>query len=286
MFGEADDDMYLAKSYDELIAYVRSALDAYYHKDYLPLLCSLTPDVVFIGAGPDIAFSLDDLLGECGNDIEMPSCHMSNERFDCKPLAFEDGKPTLAVVTGFYDLFTEGDRPMIAAAHQRLTVLMRFEGSAWRTFYIHSSNEWGELTEGETFPVQVSSQTFDYVTRILKKADDLSIGESGQSSSMIHVPIKNTVHGIDPSQLLYVRAVGKYSEAHMEDQVIPLKRSIGEMEEQLAGSGFRRIHRSFLVNRAFVRCLERGELMLRNGEWIPVPIRRVAEIRAWLTEGA
>ena len=43
-----------ARSFDDIADMVHAALDAYYHKNYLPLLRTADDDVMFIGAGPDV----------------------------------------------------------------------------------------------------------------------------------------------------------------------------------------------------------------------------------------
>lgn len=308
----------LPRTVDQIDGSIRRALDAYYHKDYLPLLCSLTEDALFIGAGPDVARGRRALIEACGDDADTPSFYMGNVELDVKPMGFSTdvvsrpgfcagvARPDLVVATGIYDLFSEGDRPMLTAVRQRLTLLIRFEEGAWRTFYLHASNEWGELVQDEVFPIQVSSQTYDYVNSILRYAgrtDDVSDGEGSAdlggvpavrvgtpemgepSPRFVHVGTRGAIYTFDPHEVLYIKARGKKCEVHTPSRVISLPYSLGSLEAELDDSTFFRVHRSYLVNGRAVECIEGGAMTLIGGEQIGIPRRKVAEIRSWLLAG-
>lgn len=271
-----------ARRFEDIVDTVRAALDAYYHKDYLPFLQTSEDDVLFIGAGPDVVRGKRELTRACGEDIPTPSFHMENERFDVQPMpaGVDPDRAELAVVTGFYDLLSEGDRPMLTAVRQRLTVLLHRTDGAWRTFYVHSSNEWNELVDDEVFPVQISSQTYQYVQRIVEQSKREQ--GPGAAPAPIVIPGKGTVRSIDPGELLYVRATAKTCEAHMVGRTVPLPCSISKIESELEGSRFMRVHRSFLVNADYVLRFEGDALVLADDERVPVPVRRRVEVRDWL----
>lgn len=293
----------LPRRFEEVEPHIRASLDAYYHKDYLPLLCSLTEDALFIGAGPDVVRGRQALIDACGDDVDTPSFHMNNFRLEVEPLgmsmraaaAGDAGgawEPDLVVATGIYDLFSEGDQPMLTAVRQRLTLLIRFERGAWRTFYLHSSNEWGELVQDEVFPVQVSSQTYEYVNNILRIANrggsegagtDAARGAGANARPRaVRLATRDAIHAIDPGEVLYIKATGRTCEAHTPDGVITLPCSLSVAEGEFCAEGFRRIHRSYLVSAVAVERIEGLVMTLVNGEQIGIPRRRRAEVRAWL----
>lgn len=273
-----------ARSFHDIADTVRAALEAYYHKDYLPLLRTADDDVLFIGAGPDIAHGKRELTRACGQDIPTPSFHMENAFFDVQPMppGTDPEEADLAVVTGFYDLLSEADKPMLTAVHQRLTALLRRREGMWMSFYVHSSNEWGELVDDEVFPVQISSQTYQYVRRIIEQSGRGT--PSGVRTGPVVVEGRGMVRTVDPCDLLYVRATAKTCEAHMVGGVVPLPCSISHIESELAGGQFMRVHRSYLVNADYVRKLEGDVLVLSDDERIPMPVRKRAEVRDWLIE--
>ena len=65
-------------------------------------------------------------------------------------------------------------------------------------------------------------------------------------------------------------------------------RTLKHFEQLLEGHDFIRVHQSHLVNFRYVRGLEKkegGYLLLKNGEMIPVSVRKKAEVLARLTGG-
>ena len=62
-----------------------------------------------------------------------------------------------------------------------------------------------------------------------------------------------------PAAIQWIGAADNYLELHVGDRVKTVRMTLREAERQLARSGFVRVHRSVLVNRAFVASVERGE---------------------------
>lgn len=83
------------------------------------------------------------------------------------------------------------------------------------------------------------------------------------------------IEGSDKSQLLHTSNL---------PEPMPVRRSMQELEETLASSGFLRIHKGYLVNYKFIRRLENTEAVLTNGERIPLSRRRVQDIRSQYLE--
>lgn len=64
-------------------------------------------------------------------------------------------------------------------------------------------------------------------------------------------------------------------------------RTLKHYEQLLEGHGFMRVHQSHLVNFRYVRGLEKkegGYLLLKNGDTVPVSIRKKAEVIALITQ--
>lgn len=98
---------------------------------------------------------------------------------------------------------------------------------------------------------------------------------------------------VDPAALRAVRAGGNYVELIFEDDRRRLIRTTLEAAEAaLAGHGFRRTHKSWLVRLALVGGIERtaaGDFRLRLGDQLVVPLSRrsrlvLAEVRDQLAE--
>jgi len=64
----------------------------------------------------------------------------------------------------------------------------------------------------------------------------------------------------------------------MRQNSVPLNRLLGDMENMLGGT-FIRVHRSYLVNAAHIVSVKRYELTLTNGDVLPIPKQRYAQVR-------
>jgi len=85
-------------------------------------------------------------------------------------------------------------------------------------------------------------------------------------SARIAIKSKGRILFVDPSKLVAVQAQGNYVLLERESGSYLLRESISEMAEKLEPYGFIRIHRSVLVNSAFVEEIEpclTGEYGLR-----------------------
>lgn len=264
----------------------RRVIEAYYHKDYAPLLGWVSSDVVFIGSGPDITFSKAELESACAMDAAMPSFRMENAAFSL--VATNTEPPTFALVQGFYDLLPEGNQQMITVAHQRVSVCLRRTPSSWEAFHVHSSNEWSELVGDEVFPVQTSRQTYEYVMNVFKKIAQRSNAAPEKDAPRIkpnvRIPTHTGVHGLDPTELMWAKANGKSCVAHFTGGALEeLPCSLTALEARLPSNGdFVRTHRSYIVNANAVSELREGEVELIDGTVLPVPAKRRALVRRLL----
>src|SRR5438552_18922226 len=72
-------------------------------------------------------------------------------------------------------------------------------------------------------------------------------------TSRIAIKEKNRMRFIDSAKVVMVKAEGNYILLQLGSTSYMLRESISKMTEKLAPYGFVRIHRSFLVNAAFVQ---------------------------------
>ncbi|MBS1547136.1 MAG: response regulator transcription factor [Bacteroidetes bacterium] len=80
---------------------------------------------------------------------------------------------------------------------------------------------------------------------------------------------------IDPARVVRIEADGSYCLVHLtEGKPMLVSRKLGEMEEDIEGRGFIRVHRSHLVNAAHVKRFVPGRegavLVMSNGEQVEV----------------
>jgi two-component system LytT family response regulator len=95
------------------------------------------------------------------------------------------------------------------------------------------------------------------------------------------LPLNEVTHlqGSDNYSTFYMRCQKKYLVA----------KTLKEYDELLSQSGFMRVHKSYLVNIAYVDSLQKGEgaeLYLKDGLSIPVSRRRINEVHHWIKQHA
>jgi two-component system LytT family response regulator len=97
----------------------------------------------------------------------------------------------------------------------------------------------------------------------------------------------NGISVIGINSIIRIEALSNYSKIFLADgKKILVCRVLKQLEEVLAVKGFTRIHRSHLVNTAWIRAyhLHQLKITLRNMEQVSISRRRSTDIRRALSE--
>lgn len=250
---------------------------AYYQKSYDSLADYLTSDCLVIGAGSDVSYGIRRLAESIVANSSIPTYIIRDARFHL----VETNSPTEAIVVGFYTIYSDADHRMLSSEKQRITVNCRWEDDGWRAYLIHTSNEWGPLDEGIAFPAKVSEQTYRYVQDILRAS---KVRDEGSTES-VALPVEGGTAFVNPTRIVYAEANAKKTTIHLIDQVISVKMLLANVSELLP-TQFSRVHRSYVVNRGHISALSGGEVVMSNGDRIPIPKRRRREIERQLARKA
>jgi two-component system LytT family response regulator len=102
----------------------------------------------------------------------------------------------------------------------------------------------------------------------------------------ISVRTTEGVHLFDPHEIIRCEGDGNYTRFYLTDgRHVIVSRTLKDFDTQLEPRGFLRVHRSHLVNPAFVRMFmnrDGGILLLDNGDEIPVSQRSKQDVLAML----
>ncbi len=102
-----------------------------------------------------------------------------------------------------------------------------------------------------------------------------------QHEMRLCIPSQKGFHVVELNDIIYFEGAGSYTNIFFPARpVICSSRSIHEYEEMLDGSGFMRVHKSYLVNLQHIKEYVRGEggsLLLSNNKEIEVSRRRKEE---------
>ena len=95
-----------------------------------------------------------------------------------------------------------------------------------------------------------------------------------------------SVYPVQVSSIVYIEGQRKQQVVHVEGRERPicLTRTMAELEEELSGEGFIRIHKGYLVNYRYIQVVKDGEVHLTNGEHLPVSRRKERETKERLLE--
>lgn len=106
------------------------------------------------------------------------------------------------------------------------------------------------------------------------------LSEKGETAKNLILNSENEIRRISVSQIFYVEAAGHGSVLHTADEVIRLKESFGSIERQVLSTGEAvKCHRAYLVNLRFVSAIRNTNLILDNGESLPISRSRMKNVQ-------
>lgn len=110
---------------------------------------------------------------------------------------------------------------------------------------------------------------------------------SDNSEQQIGIPNERGVEFVAAGNIVFCEGEEGYTRIHLKNDGNRLSSyAIGEYRKMLINHNFFPIHRSFLVNRKFVKRLNKaGEIELTTHQQLTVSRRRRAEVEAWLKSG-
>ena len=91
----------------------------------------------------------------------------------------------------------------------------------------------------------------------------------------------NDVVEVDPSAVVYVENVKDRQLFHFAEnaRTLPVKSTLGRLEDLLSPYGFIRVHQGYIVNHDYISRLDNTSVTLTNGEIVPVSRRKLGEVR-------
>lgn len=124
----------------------------------------------------------------------------------------------------------------------------------------------------------------DYVVEIKSKEMQLEesvlVAKTAQTAQKITIPTQHGFEVLDVQQIMYCKADDNYTEIYTnQDQKKLVSKTLKYFEELLADKGFARIHKSYLVNVAYIASYKKGKggtISLLNGKELSVSASRKA----------
>lgn len=250
---------------------LQDLLAALYAHDVLPFAERLAQDCSIIAESGRIAHGREEIADLLPCLFAEPALRLDEPRFHL--LGRLSSNATYAAAEGSYRLYTASDAPLLFSAECRATAcFQRTLDGRWMLEHLHLSRCSSRPAEDALLPIETSRETYDYVRRILKTARG-----TGLLPARIAVKNGSQTRYLDPAELLYAEARGKRCVVHSAGEETVLNEMLADLEKQLPGI-FVRVHRSYVVNAAHVRSIERYVLTLSDGTQLPVPKQRFNRI--------
>ena len=103
--------------------------------------------------------------------------------------------------------------------------------------------------------------------------------ENEKAAETLRFPFVEGSVLITVNSLIYVETDRHRNLFHTADRTYSIYRKLDEIERQLDGLGFVRVHRSFLVNMRYIRRISSYVCYLNTGEQISVPKPRYPYVK-------
>lgn len=184
------------------------------------------------------------------------------------------------VITGRHVGQTVKESGEIYRDMQRVTFVWKKIEGEFQILHMHVSNPMNNLKEDEIFPHNLGTYTKEYFNMMVI-SDIKKIGQITVKDQL------NRHHIIKIKDITYCEAFDMNCIIHLENNDIFARTPLLEIESMICGKNenmFKRVHKSYLVNKYKVKSLERYTIALQEDVELPVSKERYSEIRQWLHE--
>ena len=134
------------------------------------------------------------------------------------------------------------------------------------------------LQKGEIFPHKIGRYTKRYVEMLVNQ-------EIAKNGTITVKDQKNHYHVIQINDIIYCEAFDMNCIIHLAKNDVFGRITLLDFEQRLNEKNkdmFKRVHKSYLVNRYHALSLSRYELTLQNRIRVPVSQERFNEVKEWL----
>lgn len=212
----------------------------------------------------------DDELLFCARLSEKIRCMMERLGRICVIRQFQSGTELLETNEQFdiifLDILMKGLNGMDTAKRIRERACSKL------LVFISSSPDYvWESYEVEAFWYLVKPVSEKKLEQVLRRA--VAKAEEGPQEYLI-IQKERRPRKLFLKDICYFEIRGRVIELHGTEGVLPYYGQLGDLEKQLSGKGFFRCHKSIVVNLAYVDTYSHQEVVLENGERLPIARRR------------
>lgn len=263
------------KTLQEAVRLSQECLARYWQLDPEYTLNYCDDDVVWVGSlQSQFMEGRDAVAQDFRNSMqELKPCHLLGQEFI---VAQNIGNS--CTIVGRYLTTTDDDVEYFLQVQQRCTFVWEQTDDGLKIKHIHVSNPMGELkvTEGELFVNEMGKMAKEYLMNhicALKERKQIIVTDENE-----------IIHFLMLSEVVYVDANGRGCIIHtVEGEKVNARLSITDFLNAV-GESFISVHRSYVVNKAYISCIKKYEIVMMDGSRIPIPVKKYKAVREILTE--
>ncbi len=118
-------------------------------------------------------------------------------------------------------------------------------------------------------PISIS-KLWEHNRRLTEQIQTAQSTQAETRTAVLISPVKADRYEGKASQIRYLQSDGNYVIIHEQSKKHHVRLTLKSAEEQLSGLGFLRVHRSYLINPAYIGKIMSRHLVLKDGTRIPI----------------
>ncbi len=103
--------------------------------------------------------------------------------------------------------------------------------------------------------------------------------EKNHTRRVVFTDTSGDLFSFTPGRIIYIEALNKDCRIVTLDGETQVRCRLLDLERQLEGEGFIKIHRSYIINPSFLYLIDRLSVSLTTGEQLPLARNRASEVR-------
>lgn len=104
----------------------------------------------------------------------------------------------------------------------------------------------------------------------------------GRQADYLFVRADRKHYQIRFADILYIEGLKDYIRIHHKSEVLTVWENMKDILNKLPAGEFIRVHRSYIVSRSLIRLVEGNQILMQNGQYIPIGETYRKEIASWL----
>lgn len=258
------------KTLQEVVEKTQECLARYWQLDPEYVLSYCDDHVTYIGSiQSQFMEGKDAVVQDFQNSMEeLKPCHLLDQEF-----IIAQNTGNACTIVSRYLTTTDDNVEYFLQVQQRCTFVWEQTKDGLKIKHMHISNPMGELkvAEGELFVNEMGKMAGEYLMNHLHTLED--------KRRIIVTDKKGNIHFLMPSEVVYVDANGRDSIIHtIQGETINARMKITDFKKT-AGEHFISVHRSYLINDAYISRIQKYEVVMLDGNKIPIPVKKYKEVR-------